>query len=155
MKIECPQCGKLHNSKSPIKLCSKCKQAPFEFHGTTIQFGDHAPIPVKSIEFVADLTPIGSCDPYATAPAMMMHPNCRCEINPPPLDRLFLMPSQVKEIPTAELRRNCGGSLAFKGIPVTVYDREADMLADFFTECMEQKRRVAYINGDDVVRNDT
>lgn len=150
MKIECPQCGKLHNSKSPIKLCSKCKQAPFEFHGTTIQFGDHAPIPVKSIEFTVDQELIGSSKLSA-----MMHPMCRCSINPPPLDRLFLMPSQVKEIPTAELRRNCGGSLAFNGIPVTVYDREADMLADFFTECMEQKRRVAYINGDDVVRNDT
>jgi len=141
MKTECPACGKLHNCKSNKGFCPKCKQGPFEFSGATVQFGDSKPVNVKGFK-------IEALDIQA------MYERRRRK-DPPPLDNLFLMPEQVKEIPTSELRRNCGGDLAFKGIPVTVYYRESDMLADFFVECMEQKRRVAYIDGDTVVRSDT
>jgi hypothetical protein len=153
MKIECPACGKMHNCKSNNGLCPKCKLSDDDLEKIVLpeDFADEMENCLLQDDMVDVYKPVGK---LTTLGIQAMYERLRRK-DPPPLDRLFLMPSQVGEIPTYELKRNCGGTLAFKGIPVTVYYREADMLADFFVECMEQKRRVAYIDGDTVVRNDT
>lgn len=153
MKAECPVCGKLHKSKRPKAVCGKCKQGGVAMTGSTIQFGDGPPIPVKSWKIEMDPSPQGSCSSYASTAAM--HPMCRCSISLPPLDLLLLLEGQVGELPSSAIRDNCGHDIAIKGVPVKLYERHADLLADFFVECMEQQMRVAYIKGDSLIRSDT
>lgn len=64
-----------------------------------------------------------------------------------PLACLFLMEDQIHSVPAEVLKlQRYEQSRVLFGVPVKIYDSEAALLADFFSECMSDDRVVGYVN---------